>query len=280
MADTVTKSVLVREPDKSIKLTITLPIEDIAKEREAFVQAAVNEAEVDGFRKGKAPRDVVEKRLDEAKVQEEILKKLLPKAYVAAVEEHGLKPIMNPKIHVHKIEPGKDWTFEAITCEAPEVKLGNYKDKVKSITAKSKIIIPGKESQEPKFDEIMQAILENVEVAVPTVLVQQEADRLLAQTLDEIKRLGLTLDQYLSSTGKNPEQFRKEYEEKAKADMKLEFVLQTIADEEKISVEEKEIEEAIQKAKDLKEKDNLQRNRYLLASILRQQKTLDFLKNL
>lgn len=280
MPDSTTKSTLTREQDGSIKLIVTLPKEDIAKAHEEFVIAAVAEAELPGFRKGKAPRNVVEERLDAAKIQEEILKKLLPQAYVKAVEEHGLKPVMNPKIHIQKIEPGKDWTFEATTCEAPEIKLNDYKDKVKSITAKSKIVLPGKETKEPNFDEIMQAVLAAAVVEIPGILVQQESDRLLAQMLDEVKKLGLTLDQYLSSTGKTPETLRAEFEEKAKSDMKLEFVLQKIADEEKITIEQKEIDEAIQKAKDPKEKENLSRNHYLLASILRQQKTLDFLKNL
>ncbi|MBI2442961.1 MAG: hypothetical protein HYV40_03570 [Candidatus Levybacteria bacterium] len=279
MAD-ANKSTLSREQDGSVKLVVTLQLADVSAAREAVVKAAVDEAELPGFRKGKAPRNVVEERLDTAKVQEEILKKLLPKAYVAAVEEHGIKPIMNPKIHVQKIEPNKDWAFEAITCEAPKITLGDYKERVKQVTAKSKIVLPGKEKQEPSFDEIVRAVLEGAEVNTPQVLVQQEADRLLAQTLDEIKRLGLTLDQYLSSTGKSPEIFRKEYEEKAKADMKLEFVLAKIAEDEKITVDQKEVDEAIQKAKDPHERENLTRNSYLLASILRQQKTLDFLKNL
>jgi trigger factor len=141
MSDTP-KSQLTREPDGSVKLVITLPQEDVARTRNAFIDAAVTGAEVPGFRKGKAPRDVVEKRLDEGAVQEEVLKQLLPKAYVAAVEEHGLKPIMNPKIHVHKIEADKDWTFEAVTCEAPAITIGDYKKKVQDITAKSKIIVP------------------------------------------------------------------------------------------------------------------------------------------
>lgn len=279
MADT-TKSLLTKEQDGSIKLTISIPQAEVAKVREMVVADAVAHADVPGFRPGKAPKKVVEERLDEAKIQEEILKKLLPPSYIKAVEEHSLRPVMNPKIHVHKIEPGKDWVFDAITAEAPEVKLNDYKDKVKSVTAKSKIVIPGKEKEEPKFDDIMKVIMESATVEIPTVLVQQEADRLLSQMLDEIKRLGLTLDQYLSSTGKNPEALRKEFEEKARADMKLEFVLQKIAEEEKITVEQKEIDEAIQNAKDPKEQENLTKNRYLLASILRQQKTLDFLKNL
>lgn len=68
--------------------------------------------------------------------------------------------------------------------------------------------------------------------------------------------------------------------QKAIQDIKTEFVLQKIAQDENITVEEKELDEAIQKAKDAQEKAYLEQNRYLLASILRQQKTLDFLKNL
>jgi hypothetical protein len=57
-------------------------------------------------------------------------------------------------------------------------------------------------------------------------------------------------------------------------------VLQKVAQIENITVEEKEIEEAITKAKDENERKSLEGNKYLLASILRQQKTLDFLKSL
>ena len=98
--------------------------------------------------------------------------------------------------------------------------------------------------------------------------------------MDEVKRLGLTLDQYLASTGRNTEALRTEYAKKAENDIKLEFLLQKIADDEKITVEETEIDEAIGQAKTEAEKQNLQNNRYLLASIIRQQKTLDFLRSL
>jgi FKBP-type peptidyl-prolyl cis-trans isomerase (trigger factor) len=277
----VTKSTISREQNGTIKLTVVIPYSIVAKTREEVIESAVKTAELPGFRKGKAPRNLVEKKLDEAKIQEEIIKKLLPQAYMKAIEEHNVRPIMSPKIHIDKIEEGRDLTFEALTCETPEVKLNDYKDKVKGITAKSKIVIPGKEKQqEPKFDEIIKAVLEAATVEIPAMLIQHEADRLLSQTLDEIKRLGLTLDQYLASTGKTAETLRKEYEEKARNDIKLEFVLQKIAESEKITVQQQEIDEAIQKAKDPQERENLEQNRYLLASILRQQKTLDFLKNL
>lgn len=102
----------------------------------------------------------------------------------------------------------------------------------------------------------------------------------MAQVIDDVRKLGLNLDQYLTSTGKTPESLRADYEQKALEDIKFEFALQKVAEEEKITVEEKEIDEAIKKTKDDKERVQMESNKYLLASILRQQKTLDFLKNL
>jgi len=116
-------------------------------------------------------------------------------------------------------------------------------------------------------------------VTIPVVIIEREADRLLSQTLDEVKKLGMSLDQYLSSTGKTAEQLRAEYAKKAQDDIKLEFILQKVAAEEKITVEDSEIERTIANAKP-EEKESLTANKYLLASIIRQQKTLDFLKSL
>jgi FKBP-type peptidyl-prolyl cis-trans isomerase (trigger factor) len=277
-----TSTTIERKEDGTIHLQLTIPHTDIQKATEDLISNTVNTAEITGFRKGKAPRSIVEQTLDKGKLKEEILKKLLPPSYVSAVEENNLKPIMNPKIHVDTLPDDKDWSITAITCEMPVVKLNKYKDEIKKVTAKSKIILPGKDQkkQEPSLDEVVKALLTETSVAIPSILIEQEVDRLLAQTLDEIKRLGLTLDQYLSSTNKKPEELRAEYAMKAENDIKLEFVLQTVAESEKITIEDKEITEAIQKAKDPIEKENLQKNSYMLASILRQQKTLDFLKNL
>jgi len=274
---------LQKEPNGTIRLTITVPFSEVKKTWEEVMTEVVSNAEIQGFRKGKAPRKLVEEKADKEKIREEVLKKLLPIAYTEAIKTQGIKPIINPKIHVEKLEElseNKDWQFTALTCEAPIIKLGKYKENIQKITAKSKIIIPGKEPVPAKFDDIVKALLDSIITEIPEILVDNETDRLLSQTLEDVKKLGLTLDQYLSSTNKNPQILREEYKKKAANDIKLEFALLKIAEEEKITVEEKEIEEAIKASKTDEEKKNLEANRYLLASILRQQKTLDFLKNL
>lgn len=89
----------------------------------------------------------------------------------------------------------------------------------------------------------------------------------------------MSLDQYLSSSGKTAEALRSENATKAEADLKLDFILQKVAETEKITVDEAEIEKTITNAK-AEEQQSLRANKYLLASIIRQQKTLDFLRSL
>jgi FKBP-type peptidyl-prolyl cis-trans isomerase (trigger factor) len=273
-------SAFKKHEDGTIELTVTVPSATIAKTKDDVLEEHVKVSELPGFRKGMAPKDIVEKSLDLEHIREDILRKVLPEAYVEAVKEHKITPIINPKIHVDSIEDGKDWVFTALTCEAPEVTLGDYKTGVKNITAKTKIEVPGKEPQTVSFEEIAKEIMASAKVSIPNVILDSEVERLLSQTLDEVKKLGLTLDQYLSSTGRNIDGLRGEYRIKAENDVKLEFVLQKIAETEGIKVEDKEIEEAIGQGKTDEEKQNLSANKNLLAGIIRQQKTLDFLRNL
>ncbi len=270
----------VKTADGTIEFRLKIPWALVEKERGLVVAEMSKSANIPGFRKGKAPEKLVENQLNPETVQNEVIRHLLPQAYAQAVKDHGVKPIMDPQIHLDsQLEEGKDWEFHALTCEEPEINLTGYKEAVGKFTAKSKIIVPGKEAEEVKMDDILNALLESAKVTIPAVLIQKEADRLLSQMLDEIKRLGMNLDQYLASTGKTVEDVRAEYAQKAQNDLKLELVLQKVAQVEKITVEESEIQKTIDNAKP-EEKQSLETNRYLLASIIRQQKTLDYLKSL
>lgn len=274
------KPQIERAPDGTIEIKITLPWSVIKKEWDVAMEEIVKSTNLPGFRKGKAPKKLVEEKLDKSKIKDEIIRKLLPVAYAEALKENNIKPVIDPQIHIDgELIEGKDWFFHAITCEMPEINLGDYKAEVKKITAKRKIIVPGKEAETPKFDEIVDAILKTATIKIPAILVQREADRLLSQMLDEVKKLGMTLDQYLASTGKTAEDIRAEYAKKAERDLQLEFILQKISQDEKITVDEVEIQKTIDNAKP-EEKESLTANKYLLASIIRQQKTLDFLKSL
>ena len=270
-----------RLKDGTIKINLVIPQSKIAEVGTVVIDDLAKQVTVQGFRKGNAPKEIAAQHLSPDTIREEILKRLLPDAYMKAVEENKLKPIMNPKMHIEKVEEGQDWVFSAHTCELPEVDPGDYKKNAKSVIAKNKPEA-GKENEakKPPMDQIVKAVLEDAKVNVPEVLIDQEADRLLSQLLQDIKKLGLSLDQYLGSTNRKPEDLKEEYKKRAEQDIKLEFVLQKIAEVEKVAVDEKEVNEAIMKAQSPAERQHMEANKYLLAGILRQQKTLDLLANL
>lgn len=274
------KSEITKQEDGTIILKITVPWFTVETAREKVVDSFVKSAKLPGFREGKAPRKVVEEKIPKENLQEEILKKVLPAAYNEAVKKENITPILTPHVHVETFEDGTDLVFTAETCEAPNVDLGNYKDEVKNVTVKSKIVIPGKEEAKSSIDDILEAIMKVAKVNVPKILAEQETNRLLSQLLDELKSLGLTLEQYLASRNKKGDELRVEFESKAKGDLSLEFVLRKIADVEKITVEQKDIDEAISKVEDAKQKEEVRQNPYLLATIIRQQKTLEYLSSL
>src|SRR5258706_15102316 len=117
-------STIQRLPDGTIELTITIPWVDVTKTYEHVIEHMVEEAELPGFRKGKAPRELVEKSIEKTKVYEEALKTLIPKNYNDAITQQKIKPIVNPKIELKDASEGKDWVFRALTCEKPTVALG------------------------------------------------------------------------------------------------------------------------------------------------------------
>ncbi len=277
-----------RLPDETIELTITIPWTDVTATYEEVINHMVSEAELPGFRKGKAPREMVEKSLEKTKVYEEALKTLIPTSYNAAVTEQKIKPIVNPKIELKEASEGKDWIFRALTCEKPAVTLEDYKKAIVDLKAAKgkKIWTPGTEPKEedketkPTMDELLVALYGAVKAQLPALLTEHEANRLLSELIDQTKKLGLTVEQYLASTGRTADGVRHEYEEQAKRTLTLEFALEEIADKEGILVSDDDIDAVIKTGKTDEEKEALKAQRYYLASVLRRQKTLDFLASL
>lgn len=275
---------LSRTENGTITLTITIPWARIAEVKEAVTAELLKDIELPGFRKGKAPREVAEKKLDRAKVYEEVIRKLLPQAYSDAVKEHTLKPIVLPKIEIVEAKEGSDWVVRALTAEKPTVTLGDYKKAVREAknAKRNKIWKPGDETKEEKekqmtLGELFGSLLSAVTCPIPDILIENEVNRSLSDLIDQTKKLGLTVDQYLASTGRNAETIRKEYADLARRTLTLEFALEAIADKEDLFVSDSDIEAAIKAAKTEEERAAISKERYYLASILRRQKTLDFL---
>lgn len=274
------KEGFVRKDDGTIEITIIIPWSEAKKAQEEIEDELVKQVKIAGFRPGQAPKNIAKAKLNPELIREEMLKKVVGIAYNDAVKKHNLNPLITPHIHIEVFTEGTDIIFTAETCEEPKIELGKYKEAVKKLTAKSKIIIPGKEEQKTSLDDILDVAMKEVDVKVPSVLVENEVSRLLSQMLDELKKLGLSLDQYLTSRNLDPEKLREEYKIKAEQDLRLEFFLRKVADEEKITVEKEDIEKALATIENPTEREEIMKNPYLVASIIRQQKTISFLSSL
>jgi FKBP-type peptidyl-prolyl cis-trans isomerase (trigger factor) len=286
------KSIFAKQPDGAIQLTITIPVDEVNKGYERAIVDIVNNAEIDGFRKGKAPRKIVEEKTDKSKVYEKVLQDIVPQAYIEAVKEHSLKPIIAPKVELLKAKEGEDWEIRATTCEEPAIDLGDYKEKVKTALASGKLWTPdqkepGKEktpqeTEDEKTQKVIQAILDNVKIEIPQIIIEEEVNRSVASLINQTNSMGLTIDQYLTSIGKTPQLIREEYSKKTVANYKMQFALDKIAGEEKIEVTEQEIEDLVKATGDenlKKELENPMQKSYIKGLIARR-KTLEFLTKL
>ncbi|MEW4287626.1 trigger factor [Rossellomorea marisflavi] len=108
-------------------LTIEVEAAKVNEGLDAAFKKVVKQVNVPGFRKGKMPRGMFEKRFGVESLYQDALDIILPEAYANAIEETGIEPIDRPEIDVEQMEKGKDLVFTAKVQVKPEVKLGDYK---------------------------------------------------------------------------------------------------------------------------------------------------------
>jgi trigger factor len=110
-----------------VVLEIEVPEVEVKKAiNKAFTKLA-NKVNIPGFRKGKAPRKILEQRLGKEAILEEAFDIIAPNAFNDALDEQKIEPVTRPAIDVVTLEEGKDLVFKATVTAKPEVVLGEYK---------------------------------------------------------------------------------------------------------------------------------------------------------
>ena len=148
------------------KNTVMLQVEvEPEKFSEAVNQAyrkIVNKVNIPGFRKGKAPRVILERYITKEALYDEAVEIVIPDAYLGAVEDTGIEPVAQPEVELVQVEEGKALIFKAKVVVKPEVKLGQYKEL---------------EVEEPSFeigDEDLQKELEHLQNRHAKLLTLEE----------------------------------------------------------------------------------------------------------
>src|SRR5213596_1501428 len=116
-----------KHPGLVSKLQIELPPEDVAKEWDAIANSFARVAKIPGYRPGKAPRAVIDKRFRK-EIQEELTKKLVSKSYHEAVEKEQLRVASLTNIEDIEFGEDKSMRFRATVVTAPEFELPDHKN--------------------------------------------------------------------------------------------------------------------------------------------------------
>lgn len=110
-----------------VVLTIEVPAEELDKGIKAACKSLANRVNIPGFRKGHAPRRVLEMHIDKEAIMDEAFDRVAQKAFDAALKQENLDPVDRPQVDIVTLEEGKDVVFKATITPMPEVTLGEYK---------------------------------------------------------------------------------------------------------------------------------------------------------
>lgn len=280
-------AVLARTEDGTIQLTLTIPNELVQAKKEEALKTLAEKLEIPGFRKGKAPVDLAEKRIDKQDLYNEMLSRMLPDVYADAVEEHKLRPILAPHFEILSVsEENDNWIVRATTCELPTVDVGDYKKTIRGELQAGSIVLPGQENKEgpedaeTKEQKVLEAIIKNTKAQIPGILIEEEVNHKLSRLVDQTQKLGLTVEQYLASTGKNIESLRTELAQQAQEAITLELALNEIANEENVEVRETEVEQVIKVSGSPTEQEVNPQQKSMIAGVIKRRKALDKLVSL
>lgn len=249
------------------EINFTIPWASISAQYQVVLKKYQPHVKTDGFRQGKAPLNMVEQRVGTERIYQDVLERLLPKAYIDAVNKAGKKPIADPEIHPSKMDRDADWEFHAHIAEKPEVNLGKYGESIKKAAKefeknykpepvdkkKEAPEIPKEELEQQKKDQKLQAILsalrESIKPIIPELLIRQEITHQMRQMEEQLKVYNMNMDSYLASVNKKIEDVQTDFAGRALANWQLELIIDAIALDRKLEVTDKDIETELRTVK-------------------------------
>lgn len=259
---------LKKEENGGYFLKIVIQKSAIEDTREKIVAYLAKHLSVRGFRKGSVPPKVALGHLDQKVILEETFKELVSHTYAHILEDEKIRPILDPKVKFMNPPLGldKDWELEIEGSERPKFKLNSgWQDKVleiNSLQKKEKDV-----NRQNWVDLIIKALQQNSEIEMAVVLLQADiqnklADRQAKGLLKNIK------------SKEEIQALTQELEAEVRLDWLTNLALEQIANEQKIETSREEVESVLIKP------GNEKLSPDLVAYLLRQQKTIDYLLGL
>ena len=170
--------------DVKVELTISLGVEELKAAEQVALTKLAKEVKIEGFRKGKAPLEMVAAQVDQNVLGQEVIENALSKAVAEAFLKEKIQAINRPEVDVKKFIPGTELEFTATSEIMPKVELGDYKNlKVK----KEKVSVSQKE-----INETINQILKNFAEKKKVKRAAKEGDEVIIDFLG--KKDGVAFD--------------------------------------------------------------------------------------
>ena len=277
------------------KSQLEIKFEVPAEEFQTFVEKAImklgENLEVEGFRKGKAPKETIEKMLGQETILKTASQECVRDNYLKVVKEQNLEPLGQPEISVLKLAPNNPFEFKAIVTVLPEITIADYKEIVPKIkkrevkVSQEEIEKLRQEKERIEKEKLRQEILSKIaagsRMEIPEVLLDSEKNRMLATIKEQVPQmLGIGFEEYLKKINKTEKEISDSFSPEAERRIKNSLVLREIQKKEKLAVTEKELSDEM--AKIAQTSPGLDKNqlREYTESVLKNEKAFEFLEGL
>ncbi len=254
-------------PKSTVKLLFTVTPTEIEETYQRVLENVAKDVELTGFRKGKAPLELVKEKADPQKLANETIKELVTTYYSQAVKEKALNPIIAPKIEFDDFDKSKEFTFSATTAVRPTLTIGDYRAELTKLYARRRVEqekVPTDDKQAEHVHiapaDVIDAIVAVTTVELPDMLVEDEVAKMLSRLVNQVQTVKLTVDDYLKSINKTVDDLRSDYAKSAARTITGEMALGDIAAKENITVDESEVDATIEAAGDPKLKERYAQN--------------------
>ncbi len=287
------KATVSKLPKSKIETLVEIPIEEFDKFMDAALAEFVKELDVEGFRKGMAPKELVARKAGDARIIERASKIAIEDSYPKVLLENKLEPLGYPEIEIVKLAKGNPFEYKFIISVFPEVALGDYKEVAKQITFKEPEVndedikrLKMEKAQHEKEhirEDLLDKLREIAKIEIPEVMVARETERMMEDLRKKTPQaLNMPFEEYLKKIKKTEDELRVTFNEDNEKKIGNFLILQEIAKIEKIEPTEKEIGDVIEKVTAGEPKENLDLN-YLneyYKDVVKNEKVFDFLEGL
>jgi FKBP-type peptidyl-prolyl cis-trans isomerase (trigger factor) len=237
---------------------------------------------------------MVKEKTDMERFNGEVINALLQVFYPAALRENHIAPIANPQVNINEFDIEKDFEFTALIATKPDVEVNDYKTAIKKVLEEKNKAVKASNAEKLKkgeelehshahlsADDVINGLVSVTKIDLPSIVIEDETNRMMAKLVDQAQAVGISIDQYLATHNKTVDDLRMDYQNIATRNLTAEFALAELIKKEKVEVSDAEVDEMIKAPGDekLSEEMNSPGQRMYIRSILLKNKLITNIVN-